>query len=154
MWVVAYHEAGHLNVLQAYGGFGTSAIWRNDRCAVGEKAWLGQTRILVPTGRVERPHETVAWRGPLLPVPERWRVIFGMAGFVAERIYAGDTTTDEIYCSLADALCFDDDLSATDQEFTGDEWTSDDVSMTLELLRCRWVAVQSDASTLVEFGKI
>lgn len=138
---VSFHEAGHLVILNAFGGIGSAHIWRNESGDPTEKAWLGHVRMYAKPGELR----TIA------KVPGRWRIMFGMAGYVAESIYSGDTDPGGLFDSLADDLDYDE-LSPTDRAAIGSKWNYSDVSTTLELLQSRWDQVLLEANNLIDQG--
>jgi hypothetical protein len=130
----AVHEAGHFVILTAMGGYGTARIWRNPSKALDERAWFGEVRIYADPAKQNLGHSYKEHFNVITPLPERWRVYFGMAGEIAVCIEDGEDI-DGIFNHLLDAT---DVISETDLRDMGDDWNFDDVAATVEILKARW----------------
>ncbi len=128
----AIHEAGHAAVMRHFGGDGQPRIWPNEPGREGECAWLGHFQ---------------AFKLPERGVDE-FGILFGMAGFVAEKIDAGITNYADIGSSLEDAITFDE-LSQTDAEAIGESWDFSHVEQAMKLLLEAWPKVDAEASHLI-----
>lgn len=142
----AFHEAGHSAVCLGFGGAGKAEIWRNTAQNVdaGEKAWLGHFKTFAEPGTLVIDDQTKQILG-VLPVPNNWRVLFGMAGLVAERIADGITDAEEIACSIDDAIDADE-ISRTDHDAIGVDWSVSDVTTVVQLLLNRWPAIERNVT--------
>lgn len=129
----AVHEAGHLTVLIAMGGYGSARIWRNPSKALDDRAWLGQTTMYAEPAKFNFDLSYKERFNVITPPPERWQVYYGMAGEIAECVDAGEDDIDGIFNHLMDS-----ETSETDRSNMGDDWAFDDVAATVEILKARW----------------
>ena len=84
----AYHEAGHLTLLQRFGGYGAAAVWKNLSDDPAEKYWRGQcVAYICPPLKREHAKHLGLRAAPYLP--KDWRVQFAAAGLIAEEILDG-----------------------------------------------------------------
>lgn len=90
------HEAGHLAVLQALGGHGFIRI-HDAGSSADEKRWQGHTVI------VRQPHKL-----------RRADIYVGLAGVVAEHIYAGAVTFGQLDIWAFFDPDFPEEISVTD----------------------------------------
>jgi hypothetical protein len=148
----AFHEAGHLIALTLFGGVGRARIWKNPKRAHNQKAWLGHMCTIGEPGKVTHEPDPESPFQIITPLPARWRVIIGMAGFVAERMAAGDTDPLDIYHQLDHAIDFLY-LSATDIKAIGDDWEYEDVVSTIVLLSSHWKLVELEAKHMAMFAE-
>jgi hypothetical protein len=148
--IVAFHEAGHHVAASAYGGVSTPRVWRNAAPADGEKLWLGNTTLYVSPGAFSVPARIRREWGVIKKTPQRWAVRVGLAGFIAEEIYSGESD-NEMFINLCYAIEAED-LSQTDRELIGYGWLESDVAATIKLLRQRWERLQLCAAHLIEIA--
>lgn len=141
------HEAGHLTVLIAMGGYGTARIWRNPSKALDEKAWFGQTTMYAEPAKFNFDLSYKERFNVITPPPERWQVYYGMAGEIAVCIEDGEDI-DGIFNHLVDAT---DLISETDLNNMGDDWGFDDVVATVEILKARWDSLIAIAGEMKRF---
>jgi hypothetical protein len=143
---VWFHEAGHAAVCHCFGGHGLAEVWQNTAQNVdaGQSAWLGHFKTFIEPGSLVVSDEIRQLMG-VLPVPNNWRVLFGMAGLVAEHVADGITDAAEIMDSIVGALMYGD-VSDTDAAAMGTEWGVADVAKVVQILRDRWPAIERDVS--------
>ena len=142
----AVHEAGHFVILTAMGGYGTARIWRNPSKALDEKAWFGQVKIYTDPAKQNLGQSYKEHFNVITPLPERWRIYFGMAGEIAECIDAGEDDIDGIFNHLMDS-----EMSETDRSNMGDDWNFEDVAATVEILKARWDSLIATAGEMKLF---
>lgn len=143
----AFHEAAHLIVLSAFGGLGKARVWPNTSGAIDETAWRGQTQIWAWPGQIPITSEVITKLNVVTPLPERWRVQFGLAGMVAEYMDEGDSDAESIFSRLHDV--FEHEVSETDATSMGNDWGIADIASTVTLLKSRWEAVETIAQDLM-----
>lgn len=143
----ALHEAAHLVVLSAFGGYGTARVWPNPSGAIDETAWLGQVQMLAEPGKLPMSPEVMKQLNVLTPLPDRWRVQFGLAGKVAEYMYEGDSDAESVFSRLHKVLKYE--VSETDAAAMGSDWDVADVASTVALLQARWDEVKMNAESLM-----
>lgn len=151
----AYHEAGHKIIHARFGGSGHAVVWRNQSGHPDEKAWLGQYRYWACP---EKLRDVAVPHGIMLPVlPPDWRILFGMAGLVAEQIMAGEIDTGLIADAL-DAQIYMGEVSATDLASMGIddvenfELRDEAVEKTTQYLLEDWWLVEQEAECLIELA--
>ena len=146
----AYHEAGHLVLAQKFGALCEAFVWKNEAECVanGEKAWRGQTVMMVSPTDINYDEATRLIMGIIRPIPNNWRVLYGLAGVVSESMARGVADLDEV---IANILC--EDLSETDTAAMGENWSSEDVQRTMELLSGAWEEVERVAIALMELPR-
>jgi hypothetical protein len=148
----AFHEAGHAAVCSHFGGVGKPEVWSNSSQNIkeGERAWRGKFEIFAEPGTVLIDEETNLALGLIvLPAPENWRVLFGIAGLVAEYIADGVTSAEEIAYSIDDAIMMNE-VSRSDLDWMGEDWEVTDVAEVLQLLLDMWPDIERNAAWLIE----
>lgn len=150
----AYHEAGHRALYRRYGGDGDAYIWKNTSGDPYEKAWIGHFR---PRTCPQAMHELAKIHGqPRADLPDNWRVLYGMAGMVAEEILRGDILDiDRIYENICERIYNGDgsvsDLSSMNITNIVDfELLHEDVAMAWNHLTAEWPLVTQEAEYLIE----
>lgn len=137
---IAFHEAGHAAVLRHFGGVGSPRIWRNESGSTEEKAWLGAVRMFASPG--------------LMPgaarAPDDWKVIVGLAGVVAEVMSEDPSIGEEDIAFTIDCFLEIENLSQTDAEMAGHDFTHEQIQRTFELLVQLWPHVEFEARNLIE----
>lgn len=148
----AYHEAGHKILHGRFGGAGHAVVWKNQSCQPDERAWLGQYRYWACP---ELVRQTAIENGFIPPeLPENWRVLFGMAGLVAEEILDGETDADVIADALDFKISFDE-ASASDLASMGitdvDNFilSYEAVERAVHYLLADWLLVEQEAEYLI-----
>lgn len=143
---IAFHEVAHAAVCQCFGGAGKAEIWPNteQNIAAGEKAWLGHFQMFAEPETLALDEQTKLLLG-VWPTPNNWRVLLGMAGLVAESMADGITDADEIACSIDDAINADE-ISKTDHDMMGADWSVSDVAAVVHLLLNRWPTIERDVT--------
>lgn len=150
----AYHEAAHKALYERFGGAGDALVWKNQAANPEERAWLGQ---FSPRTCPKAMREAAISRGFSPPdLPANWKILFGMAGLLAEDILRDETDDAGV---MADALFFrisSGDASPSDLKEM-DIADIDDCGLTYEvveecvqLLRDVWPEVQREAEYLIE----
>jgi hypothetical protein len=145
---VSFHEAAHAAIFRRYGGCGIAEVWRNTAQNVkdGQKAWLGTFKMFAEPGTMQMSDE-VRKALRVLPPPDNWRVLVGIAGLVAEEILHGVTDADEIAVSIESDIGMGE-ASKTDMDLMGDDWNVSDVAEVLKLLLDMWPDIEREAASL------
>jgi len=148
----AYHEIGHKIIYELVGGAGNAFVWKNHSGSPDEVAWLGQFR---PSSCPEQQYEALTGAGISVPaLPPNWRVMYGMAGVVAEQILRGERDVEFIAGHLYLRICCDE-ISATDAASIGvtdiDDFEVDieTVEQCAQLLLEHWPQVKKEAEDLI-----
>ena len=145
-----FHEVGHAHICRVFGGYGTPEVWRNSakNVANGEMAWRGRFKLVAEPGTIPYDDETKQLLG-ILPAPENWKVLFGLAGLVAEFMADGETCSAVIFEGIHEKIAADE-VSQTDLDFMGSEFDEADVSMVANILAAGWKQVELEANTLTD----
>jgi hypothetical protein len=148
----AYHEAGHKIIYELFGGAGDAVVWKSQSEDPDEVAWLGQFRARICA---EKMHEIWTCAGlNVPPLPSNWRVMYGMAGLIAEQILRGEKNFELIAGALDLRICCDE-VSATDLEAMGVtdigdfEVDVESVEQCAQHLLERWSSVTQEAEHLI-----
>lgn len=154
----AFHEAGHKYVCRRFGGDGDILITKNKSESLDECAWSGhfEGRIF-PNGLYDHSGELVG------ALPANWKVLFGMAGLVAEalldeELLAGGVDLADNIWELVEFKIWAGEASATDLDFMGISDTDDvalnfdDVEQTVKYLAEGWERVVSDAEYWMDYA--
>ncbi|WGG48900.1 hypothetical protein [Rugamonas sp. DEMB1] len=145
----SYHEAGHKIICSRFGGDGDILIWKNQSGNPDETAWRGQFRIRVCP---QQMHDACKRAGfPAADLPENWRVLFGMAGLVAEEMLRDGANDVELIADSVSATILLGFASATDLLMMGItniddfELSCDEVKQAWRYLKEDWPLVQKYA---------
>lgn len=150
--VCAYHEAGHRIMYRRFGGDGDAVVWKNLSGNPDEMAWRAHFR---PRTCPQVMHDLAKRAGfPAADLPDNWRVLYGMAGLVAEEILRGETDPEFVAGALyVEIVC--GEVSASDLESIGIsniddfEFDSEVVETAWRYLTEDWSLVQHDAEYLI-----
>jgi hypothetical protein len=82
----AYHEAGHLILLQRFGGYGAAAVWKKPSSNPDEKRCNCITYVCPQLKREQAKHLGLR---AMPSLPKDWRVQWAAAGLIAEEILDG-----------------------------------------------------------------
>ena len=142
------HEAAHAYVCRLYGGIGQAEVWRNTDKAVanGETAWRGRFILMAEPGTADMDDATKEELG-ILPAPGNWKVLYGMAGLVAEQIDGGESDVDLIFEAMMLAVDLGE-VSQTDLAAMGERLLIQDVAATITLLTTGWQIIEREAASL------
>lgn len=149
----AYHEAGHKVLYERFGGAGDAVVWKNPSGNPEEAAWLGQFR---PRTCPETMHAIAKAQGFIAAeLPANWKVLYGMAGLLAETILSEETgdagvMADVLFCRIWTGEASSSDLAlmnATDLDCSSLSY--DVVEECVRLLRDGWSDVQREAEYLI-----
>jgi len=146
--MAAFHEVCHAWLLRRFGGDGSPRIWPNPSANEEECAWLGRCEVWYEPGAVDLPPEVVPARR-VVNAPTNWRTLFGMAGYLGERLADGVRDSGEIAVGLDDAIDAGE-ISASDIEAIGVAWTEDDVAEAVRLLAEVWPFVEEEARWMID----
>jgi len=148
----AYHEAGHKILHARFGGAGYAVVWKNSSGNPEETAWLGQYRYWACP---ELMRKAAIENGVVPPeLPTTWRMLFGMAGLVAEEIMDGETDAGVIADTLDFRISFDE-VSASDLASMGItdvdnfDLSYKAVEQAVLYLLEDWALVQQEAESLI-----
>ena len=143
----SFHEAGHAAICFRFGGSGVAQIWRNTpaNIKVGQRAWLGSFVVFAEPESLMMD-EVIRGILGVVPAPENWRILLGMAGLVAEQIANDVTDAYEIYYSIKTLIGLDQ-VSKSDLDLMGD-WQFSDVVDVVYLLIQRWFEIERHAGWL------
>mgnify|MGYP003383763790 CR=1 FL=1 len=146
------HEAGHLVVLQSFGGIGHARVWSAgaDR-GQDETAWRGACYTNAEPGTVKFPRWHRSKFG-ILRAPAKWKVYLGLAGLIAEAIADGETDADDVVERISFSF-FMGEVSSSDAASIGERWRLHDVRRTMALLIERWNKVCFEAGNLEKSAK-
>ena len=148
----AYHEAGHKILHARFGGAGYAVVWKNSSGNPDETAWLGQYRYWACPELVRKAAIENGFAFPELPMT--WKMLFGMAGLVAEEIMDGETDAGAIADTLDFRISFDE-VSASDLASMGITDVNnfvlsyEAVEQTVQYLLEDWAHVQQEAESLI-----
>ncbi|MGF6298202.1 MULTISPECIES: hypothetical protein [Paraburkholderia] len=131
-------------------------MWKSDSWNPDEVAWLGQfrTRTCPEVMRAAALSSGI----PFPDLPANWKVLYGIAGLVAEEVLGGETDDAGV---IADAVRYkisNGEASATDLAATGitdiDDYQLDDdvVEEAVRMLRQEWTGVKQEVEYLIEFA--
>lgn len=154
----AIHECGHAAVCAHFGGIGVPEIWKNtaEKVNAGETAWLGKCSILVEPTTVLIDSELRLAPG-ILPVPQNWKVLVGMAGLIADYIHDECLIVDYVDVELlAESIKGDisrNHVSQIDVDWMGESWGVSDVVCVLQLLFDRWEEIEFNVKALVSVAR-
>ena len=150
---VSFHEAGHAAICARFGGYGVARVWRNTQKNVkaGEMAWRGSFSIFAEPGLMTTDEATRRQMG-VLPTPENWRVLVGLAGLVAEKIAGGVSDAEAVFCSIEASINLEE-VSETDINLMGD-WQYPDVVAVMELLLGMWPDIEREAGHLAAGAEV
>ncbi|WP_262964418.1 hypothetical protein [Methylobacter psychrophilus] len=148
---MCFHEVGHHVIYSCFGGVGEIEIRRIPlsipRDWDNERLFSGRCKMFIEPGQTNYSDD-VKSRLRMLPVPENWRVLVGLAGLVAEYIaeYIADGEADEIDAwviaeRIGNAIEMDE-MSETDLALAGDDWGEPEVESVLKILLDRWEDVE------------
>lgn len=97
----ANHEAGHKIMLESFGCYATAEVWKNVSGNPDEYLWCGHCRYICPLVQQQNA-KNLRLQAAKFPdelrnrvelrtvkLPSNWRMLVGVAGLVAEQIYAG-----------------------------------------------------------------
>ena len=149
----AYHEAGHKVLYERFGGAGDAVVWKNQSGNPEEAAWLGHFR---PRTCPETIHAIAKAQGFIgAELPANWKVLYGMAGLLAETIVSGETDdagvmADMLFCRIWTGAASSSDvalMNVTDLDCSS--LSHEVVEVCVRLLREEWVEVQREAEYLI-----
>jgi hypothetical protein len=150
----AYHEAGHKMICERFGGAGDAVIWRNENRAPDEAAWRGQFRMYACPEVMHRAWGAIQIQAA--PLPVNWKVLYGMAGLLAEELLSGDTDDDtevityDVYMRISRGEASSSDLSEMGiQDIRDFDLSYEVVGEGLRLLREMWAKVEAEAEWLI-----
>lgn len=152
--LAAYHEAGHKIIYNRFGGDGDATVWENTGGVSGELAWRGQFR---PRTCPQVMHNCAKRQGlPAAALPDNWRLLYGMAGMVAEEMLLDNADDPELIAKTISLRMWHGEASKSDLLSMGITDTEDyfeldteDVAQTQRLLLENWPLVQREADYLI-----
>lgn len=152
--VAAYHEAGHKIIYERFGGAGDAMVWENSNGGNEEVFWLGCFR---PRTCPEIMHALMKKNGVILPdLPTNWRLLYGVAGLVAQDILCCSTNdigiiVENIYSRIEDGGVSTSDLNSMNITNIDDfELDQEGVKQAWQYLREDWARVKREAEYVIE----
>jgi hypothetical protein len=137
-------------VYERFGGAGDAIVWQNASGNPDERVWLGQFR---PRTCPDTMRTVALTSGFFFPdLPANWRVLYGIAGLVAEEVLSGETDDPGAIADVVRYRISNDEVSATDLADMGitdiDDYQLNDeiVEESLRIWREGWPVVEQEAS--------
>jgi hypothetical protein len=149
----AYHEAAHKVLYECFGGAGDAVVWKNQSGNSEEATWLGHFQ---PRTCPETMHAIAKAQGfKAADLPTNWKVLYGMAGLLAETILSGETDdagvmADVLFCRIWTGEASSSDLALMNAaDLDCSSLSYDVVEECVRLLREGWTDVQREAEYLI-----
>lgn len=143
--MTAIHEAGHLVILQRFGGIGQAFVWPNTSGRMDEKAWRGTCTMFAAPDKIDYSKVPVKYRPK---TSKKWLMFYALAGLAAERIVEDrEEAADALFNYLFDG----EDISESDRRDIGEHVSYHDCKRMVAMLVEEWPRVLEKAERLMEF---
>ncbi|CAD6543348.1 hypothetical protein LMG28140_03907 [Paraburkholderia metrosideri] len=141
---------------ERFGGAGDAVVWKNQSGNLDETTWLGHFQ---PRTCPETMHAVAKAQGFIaVQLPANWKVLYGMAGLLAEVILSDETDDAGVMADMLRTRVWTGEASLSDLTLMNaidldcSSLSYDVVEECVRLLREGWTDVQREAEYLIAAG--